>query len=57
MTSKSNIGSKPTFALKPGAMKKITGPKLGGSSGISRGPILTPNKKNDRDDYIVDDIL
>ena len=57
MTSKSNIGSKPSFALKPGAIKKITGPKLVGSSGISKGPILTPNKNNDRDDYIVDDIL
>jgi hypothetical protein len=57
MTSKSNIGSKPSFALKPGAIKKITGPKLVGPSGISKGPILTPNKNYDRDDYIVDDIL
>jgi hypothetical protein len=57
MASKPNIGSKPSFALKPGALKKPTGPKLIGSSGISKGPIMTPNKNYDRDDNIVDDIL
>ena len=57
MASKPNIGSKPSFAVKPGALKKPAGPKLVGSTGISKGPIMTPNKNYDRDDNIVDDIL
>lgn len=57
MASKPNIGSKPSFALKPGSLKKATGAKLVGSTGISKGPIMTPNKNYDRDDDIVADIL
>ena len=60
MASKPNIGSKPTFILKPGALKKpiVTVPKLVGSSGVSKGPTITPNKNYDRiDDGLVSDIL
>ena len=57
MASKPNLGSKPSFAVKPGALKKPAGPKLVSSTGISKGPIMTPNKNYDRDDNIVDDIL